>query len=65
MIVLGERHLLRILRDYVSYYHTARTHLSLDKDAPERRPVLGNDNGKVVGVPMVGGLHHRYTRREA
>ena len=65
MIVLGERHLMRILREYVAYYHTARTHLSLDKDAPERRAVEANDNGKVIALPMVGGLHHRYTRRAA
>ena len=39
MIVLDERHLKRILRKYVDYYHSCRTHLSLEKDAPEPRRV--------------------------
>ncbi len=62
VVVLGERQLHRILREYVSYYHTARTHLSLGKDAPDYRPVVANDNGNIVAVPMVGGLHHKYIR---
>ncbi|MDZ4697212.1 MAG: integrase core domain-containing protein [Deltaproteobacteria bacterium] len=65
VIVLGERHLHRILREYVSYYHTARTHLSLGKDAPDYRPVVASDNGDLVSVPMVGGLHHKYIRSAA
>ena len=45
IIVLNERHLRRILREYFSYYHTCRTHLSLNKDPPAysgpiRSPVL-------------------------
>ncbi len=39
MIILGERHLRRILREYLDYYHSCRTHLSLEKDAPDSRPV--------------------------
>ena len=47
------------------YYHEARTHLSLDKDAPEPRPVEHLDDGRIVETPMVGGLYHRYTRQAA
>jgi hypothetical protein len=47
------------------YYHGARTHLSLEKDAPEPRPVKRLDDGRIVETPMVGGLHHRYRRRAA
>jgi transposase InsO family protein len=39
VIVLGEKHLRRILGDYFSYYHRSRTHLSLEKDSPEPRAV--------------------------
>jgi hypothetical protein len=46
-------------------YHRDRTHLSLDKDAPEPRPVARPDQGGIVEMPMVGGLHHRYTRLAA
>ena len=65
VIVLGEQHLWRILRKYLEYYHGSRTHLALDKDAPELRERESSDGGKVIALPMVGGLHHRYTRRAA
>ena len=65
IVVLNEIHLRRLLRDYLVYYHSARTHLSLGKDAPEPRPVERRDEGRVVETPMVGGLHHRYTRQAA
>ncbi len=62
VIVLNERHLRRILREYLSYYHTCRTHLSLNKDAPESRRVESPTSRKIVASPCVGGLHHRYGR---
>ena len=65
VIVLGERHLRRILSSYLRYYHTARTHLSLDKDAPDHRPAQPSHTGKVVALPHLGGLHHQYTRLAA
>ena len=65
VIVLGEQHLRRILRRYLAYVHSSRTHLALDKDAPELRKRESPDGGKVAALPMVGGLHHRYTRRAA
>ena len=65
VIVLGQSHLRRVLRDYLAYYLGCRTHLSLEKDSPEPRPVEPPDHGKIVETPMVGGLHHRYARRAA
>jgi transposase InsO family protein len=65
VVVLSERHLRRILTAYFAYYHRARTHLSLDKDAPHGRPVEGPKAGRVVPLLEVGGLHHRYVRRAA
>jgi putative transposase len=65
VLVLGERHLRRILARYVAYYHQARTHLALDKDAPDRRPIGLPASGEIVEVPEVGGLHHRYFRQAA
>ena len=58
VIVLDERYLKRILRKYVDYYHSCRTHLSLEKDAPEPRRVESPAMGKVRAIPKVGGLHH-------
>jgi hypothetical protein len=65
VIVVSENQLRRILQDYLAYYHSCRTHLSLEKDSPEPRPVESLDQGKIVEFPMVGGLHHRYTRQAA
>jgi len=63
--VIGERHLRQILSKYVEYYNRTRTHLSLAKDAPESRSVQLPSEGRVVKVPLVGGLHHEYLRRAA
>ena len=60
VLILGEAHLRRILRAYADYYNRARTHLALDKDAPLGRPV--HATGQVVTIPLLGGLHHQYTR---
>jgi transposase InsO family protein len=65
VIVLGERHLRRILKSYFDYYLGSRTHLSLAKDAPTTRVVQGPEAGEIVEIPQVGGLHHRYERRAA
>jgi len=65
VLVLGERHLRRILTRYLHYYHQARTHLTLDKDAPDVRPVEYSEAGRIVEIPEVGGLHHRYVRQAA
>jgi putative transposase len=65
VVVFGERHLRRLLTAYFAYYHQARTHLSLDKDAPDGRPIEPPELGAIIPIPEVGGLHHRYVRRAA
>ena len=65
VVVLGERHLRRLLTTYLEYYRRTRTHLSLDKDAPDERPIEPPALGAVIPIPEVGGLHHRYVRRAA
>ncbi len=65
MIILNEESLRRQIRLFVTYYHESRTHLSLEKDTPEPRPVQTADGGRIVAIPQVGGLHHRYERRAA
>ena len=67
VIALNEQHLRRLIRDYLSYYHQDRIHDSLEKDTPNRRPVehKPSPNAVVISNPRVGGLHHRYSWREA
>ena len=60
MIVFGEAHLRRILRGYAAYYNVARTHRSLNKDAPLHRAI--ERLGAVVSRPVLGGLHHQYCK---
>ncbi len=62
MIPISECQLRWVIRSYVEYDHADRTHLGLGKDAPEERPIEHLEVGKVVGLPRVVGLHHRYTR---
>ena len=65
VIVLNASHLRRILTMYGRYYHRSRTHLGLEKDAPDPRSVSPSSAGLIVVTPEVGGLHHRYERKAA
>ena len=67
VLVLNEAHLRRLLREYVAYHHDDRTHCGLGKQTPSRRAVehRPSPGAKVVGLPRVGGLHRRYTWRDA
>jgi transposase InsO family protein len=62
VIVINERHLRRILSDYFRYYHESRTHLSLDRNSPNPRDIEPPERGRVIAIPQVGGLRHRYRR---
>ena len=56
VIVLSERHLYRILADYLAYYHDSRPHLSLDRNSPTPRKVESPSQGEVISIPQVGVL---------
>ena len=63
VIIFNERHLRRVLKEYIDYYHRSRTHLGLEKDCPEVRAVEPPGVGPIRSEPVLGGLHHRYFRR--
>jgi putative transposase len=65
MIVLNEQHLRRTIASYLRYYHRVRTHLSLNKDAPDGRTAQPPDTGKIIALPRLGSLHHEYVRLAA
>ena len=65
LLYARHRHLKRVLKSYFQYYNEYRTHLSLEMDSPASRPVQPPEQGKVVSIPQVGGLHHRYERQAA
>jgi transposase InsO family protein len=65
VIVFNEGSLYRHVQSFMDYYYESRTHLSLEKDTPGSRPVQTPESGRVIALPQVGGLHHRYERRAA
>jgi transposase InsO family protein len=67
VIVFSENHLRRILRSYFEYYNNDRTHLGLEKETPIARPISkrASPSCKLIELPRVGGLHHRYEWSEA
>jgi len=65
VIVLGPRHLKQILDRYLKYYNGVRTHVSLNKDSPDQRPVHLPSRGRIIEIKKVGGLHHQYIREAA
>jgi transposase InsO family protein len=60
LIVFDEAQLRRVLRNYATYYNQVRTHLSLDKNAPDFR--CPQKLGRIASIAFLGGLHHRYVR---
>jgi putative transposase len=62
VIVLNARHLKRLMREYVRYYHEDRTHLALSKGTPSTREAEKDPKTgcRVISMPRLGGLHHRY-----
>ena len=65
VIVFNAAGLQRLMKRYCAYYEQSRTHVSLNKDAPIPRPIAAAVDGRVVAIPQVGGLHHRYERQAA
>jgi transposase InsO family protein len=65
VIVLGQGHLERLLREFIEdYYHIARPHQGLDGDTPisqTKQPKISGPS-KLISIPVLGGLHHRYVR---
>jgi Integrase core domain len=57
-IILNARHLKLNPHSYFSYCHGSRTHLGLDQQCPFPQQVSGA--GRIVQIPQLGGLHHRY-----
>jgi putative transposase len=60
--VFNEWHLRRLLRRYLAYYNATRPHQSLHNQSPHPREVQKLAGGRIVAIPEVGGLHHRYPR---
>jgi hypothetical protein len=62
VIVINERYLRCLLRSYLAYYNATRPHQSLHNQSPHPRKVQTPAGGRIVAIPRVDGLHHRYQR---
>ena len=65
IIVLNQKHLAGLLREFIEeYYHTGRPHQGLGGETltPQQKPTRISGTTKLLAIPVVGGLHHRYVR---
>jgi ABC-type spermidine/putrescine transport system permease subunit I len=60
VLILSEAHLRRLLRAYGAYYNTTRPHQSLERNSPQPQAIEPPPCGRIIAIPQVGGLHHRY-----
>jgi putative transposase len=60
ILVLDDRHLHRVVAEYIRYFNAARPHQGLRQQTPV--PAVRPSDGKVVRLPVLGGLHHDYRR---
>lgn len=65
MLILSERHLRRVVTEYVAYYNRARPHQGIHQRIPCDPQLPDDSNGEIVGVPVLGGLHYDYRRKVA
>jgi transposase InsO family protein len=71
LIPLGERHLYRILSEWVRHYNAARPHTALGPGIPVPGPELPTKlqskrheiptGARVTARPILSGLHHEYS----
>jgi putative transposase len=65
LLVLGEAHLRRVLREYVQYFNQDRPHQGLAQRIPS---APGEASGRTVAacgvraISILGGLHHAYAK---
>ena len=63
LLVLGERYLARVLREYGTYFNRDRPHQGLGQATPEPPPGETRRRTEPIrAVPVLGGLHHAYQR---
>jgi putative transposase len=63
VLILQEKQLQRVLKEYVVYFNRARSHQGIEQQIPEQRrsvPSSQDAGGKVIAIPVMGGLHHDY-----
>jgi transposase InsO family protein len=62
-LILNERHLRKILKQYQTYFNHARPHQGIDQHVPCPSEQPQQNMGTIIAHPVLGGLHHDYRRR--
>lgn len=66
MVILSERHLHRVVGEYVAYFNHSRPHQGIGQRIPDPPDDTGCEEQegvtRVIGHPVLGGLHHGYRR---
>ena len=64
LLIMGERHLHRAVREYVQYFNQARPHQGIAQRIPARiiSERVGPERGRILAIPVLNGLHHDYRR---
>jgi putative transposase len=67
MLILSERHLYRIVKEYTTFYNDSRPHQGIDQRIPcaSDRAEGEAGTGEIIRIPVLGGLHHDYQQRAA
>ena len=65
MLILSEQHLRRIVKEYITYFNQARPHQGIHQCIPCNPSLPEQTDGEIVGMPVLGGLHHDYRRKAA
>ncbi len=63
ILVLGESHLYRVIKEYVEFFNQARPHQGIEQKIPEGIQTEKEERkGKIIAFPVLNGLHHDYRR---
>lgn len=65
VLIWNERHLVRIIKEYVAYYNRMRPHQGIGQCIPDPSAGEGSASGPIAAQPVLGGLHHHYYRKAA
>jgi hypothetical protein len=67
VVIFNGAHLMDLMKSYVDYYNKERPHLTLDRNSPDGREIQNkpSKSAKIIALPRLGGLHHKYEWREA
>ena len=65
LLIVNERQLHRVIKEYVKYFNTVRPHQGIGHRVPvppaesDEQQIMGN---RIIAFPVLGGLHHDYRR---